>query len=82
MEFDELELLGEARSKLKASKTDQMLIDDDVLICECMCISAGTIRETLLEKEMDLSILSNELGLGSACSSCLKNFDQWKDGIK
>ena len=57
-------------------------IDDEVLICECMCVSAGDIREFLNStKTVNLDDLQNDLKLGSGCSSCVKSFSQWKDKI-
>lgn len=80
MESDERELLEEARLQLDSSKGNAKL-DDDHLICECMCVSVGMIREILIGKEVNLSLLSEELGLGSGCSSCMRDFAQWKDKI-
>lgn len=79
-EVSELELLEEARSQIDtASHSDQF--SDDLLICECMCISLGEIRGVLRDKETDLFTLQKELGLGSGCSSCVKTFEQWKKKI-
>lgn len=57
-------------------------ISDDVLICECMCVSAGDIRNLFKNSQIvDLKILREELCVGQGCSSCLKTADQWKDKI-
>lgn len=59
-------------------------IEDEVLICECMCISAGDIRKFFNENQIvnvDLDALKREFGLGSGCSSCVKTFSQWKEKI-
>ena len=58
------------------------LIDDDVLICECMCVSAGDIRKKFINSQVvDLDVLKNDLRVGQGCSSCVKSFAQWKDKI-
>ena len=80
MKNDEQELLEDARLQLNSSESDQKLTDDQ-LICECMCINVGTIREKIIGKDLSLAFLSEELGLGSGCSSCLKDFKYWKDKI-
>jgi bacterioferritin-associated ferredoxin len=60
----------------------QDFIKDEVLICECMCVSAKDIREFFnKEQVVDLDVLKKELFLGSGCSSCVKSFSQWKDKI-
>jgi NAD(P)H-nitrite reductase large subunit len=55
-------------------------LDDDCLICECFCVSAGDIRE-FCYKEVDLDLLQNQLSLGKGCQSCLKNKDSWINKI-
>lgn len=81
MEFDEQNLLEEAREQLAKVDASQDKLDKDILICECMCISVGMIRENLIDKELDVSFLTREFGLGTGCSSCLKNLEQWKGKI-
>ncbi|MDP7321830.1 MAG: (2Fe-2S)-binding protein [Bacteriovoracaceae bacterium] len=80
MDLDEWKLLEEAREILSNSNKSNKL-SDEVLICECMCVSMGQIRELVNEKEVDLDLLSREFGLGTGCSSCLKSFIQWKDQV-
>lgn len=80
MEFEEQDLLEEALAQLNSLKIDEKL-SDDILICECMCVSVGMIREKFIDKEIDLSVLSECYSMGSGCSSCLKSFKQWKDKI-
>ena len=79
----ELELLSEARELLEvdSNKPTHKKLDENTLICECMCISVKDIRDFIKEDEINLSILSKELKLGSGCSSCFKSFNQWKDRI-
>ena len=77
MGCDEDRLLEEARAILDSSaKVSKM--SDDHLICECMCVSAGEIRQLLREKTFDLDLLRHEFGLGSGCSSCIKTLAFWK----
>ncbi len=73
----EQELLTEARELLEVDANAK----DQGLVCECMCISMQDIRDHIGSKQLDLSILSKELKLGSGCSSCVNNFKQWKDKI-
>lgn len=80
LDYDELELLEEARLLADSTKKHEKL-DKNILICECMCISVGDIREFFKGNEINLSDLSSGLNLGSGCSSCLKSFEQWKDKI-
>ena len=57
-------------------------IKDEVLICECMCISAKEIREFFDNNQVvELETLKKELKLGSGCGSCVKSFSDWKDKI-
>ena len=49
---------------------------DDVLICECFCISVGDIRETCLN-EVDLDLLADRFNMGQGCQSCIKNKVSW-----
>ena len=74
---DEDRLLDEARAILDSPARDSKMSDDH-LICECMCVSAGEIRQLLREKTFDLDLLRQEFGLGSGCSSCIKTLPDWK----
>lgn len=80
LDFDENDLLSEARSILELRVMDSKL-SDNTLICECLCISVGDIRNCLKGNVVDFKILSDELKLGSGCSSCKKSFNDWKDKI-
>ena len=51
-------------------------LDDETLICECFCVSAGDIRE-LCSTEVDLDLLKERLNLGGGCQTCIKNKDSW-----
>lgn len=67
------ELLGD-HSTLK--------FDNDVLICECFCVSAGDIRQFYgNSKEVDLKTLEMNFGFGQGCKSCLKTSNEWIEKI-
>lgn len=55
-------------------------LDDDVLICECFCVSVADIKEVCGDR-MDLDLVMDRLNLGSGCQSCLKRKDDWLDKI-
>lgn len=73
-------MLEEARLQLETSNKHNKP-DDDLIICECLCISVEIIRDFFKKNGTDLSLLSKELGLGSGCSSCLRSVDNWLDKI-
>jgi NAD(P)H-nitrite reductase large subunit len=51
---------------------------DDVLICECFCVSVGDIREACRDLgTFDLELVQNNFSLGHGCQSCLKQIDSW-----
>jgi NAD(P)H-nitrite reductase large subunit len=80
LDIDELEMLEEARLQMESSNKQDKLSNDQI-ICECNCISLEAIREFSKEKEVNLLLLSEKFGLGSGCSSCVKNFELWKDKV-
>jgi NAD(P)H-nitrite reductase large subunit len=55
-------------------------LDDEVLICECFCVSVADIRE-LCSTHVDLDLVRDRLNLGSGCQSCLNRKDDWIDKI-
>jgi NAD(P)H-nitrite reductase large subunit len=55
-------------------------LEDETLICECFCVSAGDIRKTCLN-EVDLELLQNRFNLGHGCQGCLKSIDSWSNKI-
>ena len=60
----------------------QGLLADDVLICECFCVSALDIREACRDQQkVDVQKLSDELSLGHGCQTCLKRIDSWVNNI-
>ena len=81
MDLLEEELLNQAREMLE--KKSQEKLADDELICECMCVSAGDIRNFTREKKENLSLekLKSELKLGSGCSSCTKTYYEWREKL-
>lgn len=56
------------------------LLQDEVLICECFCVSVGDIR-TVCDTKLDLDLLTDQLNFGSGCQSCVKDLNSWKDKI-
>lgn len=75
-EFDNFEI-----DILRAEKPLET-IADEILICECMCVSAGDIRDLFKNSQVvDLKILKEEFCVGQGCSSCIKSFDQWREKI-
>ncbi len=81
LDFDELEMLAEARLQTTASKSHEKF-NENTLICECMCLTLGDIRDFIDGKsEISLKTMTEELGLGSGCSNCLKSFKQWKEKV-
>lgn len=80
--MDEYELDDFEIDLLRNSDSDKDVISSDVLICECMCVSAGDIKELFKNSQIvDLKILREQFCVGQGCSSCLKTFEQWKDKI-
>lgn len=75
MDQEDFELLWEARER------ESRLPDDQILICECQCVSFGDVRRFLQEKDFNLEELKEHFGLGAGCSSCLKSMASWKDNI-
>jgi NAD(P)H-nitrite reductase large subunit len=56
-------------------------LDDELLICECFCVSVADIRNACSESQkVDLETLKS-LGLGQGCQSCLKRSEYWIDKI-
>lgn len=56
-------------------------LDDELLICECFCVSVGDIRKFSEGSKVDLEALGNSLGLGHGCQTCLKRSDDWIEKI-
>jgi NAD(P)H-nitrite reductase large subunit len=58
------------------------LLDDELLICECNCVSVKDIKMLFHdERVVNVETLTRVLKLGSGCGSCLKSCDEWKDRI-
>ena len=57
-------------------------LDDEVLICECFCVSVGDIREACKEHgSFDLKTVQDNFSLGLGCQSCIKQIDSWAHKI-
>ena len=77
MDKDILRLM-ETVDELIPRPTDKL--DDDTLICECFCVSAGDIRE-VCSGYVDLDLLKARFNFGGGCQTCLKNKDSWINRI-
>lgn len=55
-------------------------LDDDTLICECFCVSAGDIRE-VCSTSVDLELLKTRFNFGGGCQTCLKSKESWINKI-
>lgn len=69
-------------------RVDELLLSapeklaDEVLICECFCVSVGDIREACrAQGQVDLDTLQAQFSLGQGCQGCLKEFDSWSKQI-
>jgi NAD(P)H-nitrite reductase large subunit len=72
-----IDQVGELLSQLPAAQ-----LGDDVLICECFCVSVRDIREACQYKQrVDLELLAKNLSLGHGCQSCLQSADSWQNLI-
>lgn len=59
-------------------------LSDDVLICECFCVSVREIKECLSGPRSDvtdLEFLSEQLQMGTSCGSCMKKSASWINKI-
>lgn len=58
---------------LRSSFNDssELALSDEVLICECKCVTYKEIKNHLGEK-IDFDFLAKEFGLGSGCKSCIE----------
>ena len=55
-------------------------LDDETIICECFCVNVADIKALSLET-IDFKILRDTFGLGTGCTSCIKNMDSWREKI-
>lgn len=60
------------------------VLADDVIVCECFCVSLGDIRNAALEMggEIDVEYLQQRFHLGTGCGSCLKRREEWAGALK
>lgn len=57
-------------------------LEDEALICECFCVSAGDIREVCASiGRFDLELVQNNLKLGHGCQSCLRSIESWQSRL-
>ncbi len=71
----------DALGELIPSQVSEKL-EDDILICECHCVSVRDIRMACeAGSKVDLDILQNQLHLGTGCESCLKQLGSWVNKI-
>ena len=69
-------------AELKIDWLNCSKLDDEILICECFCVSVADIRKLCAEKQKpDLELLKSTYGLGNGCQSCLKNQDYWTNKV-
>ncbi|MFP5457999.1 MAG: (2Fe-2S)-binding protein, partial [Bacteriovoracia bacterium] len=55
---------------------------DDVLVCECYCVSALDIRQACASLGVvDIPHLRERFGLGNGCGGCINRIDAWKNLI-
>ena len=57
-------------------------LDDEILICECFCVSVKDIRQEFEETgKVDVQLLQDRFSLGHGCQSCMKRIDSWINKI-
>lgn len=57
---------------------DEEKLPDDLLICECFCVSVGDIRLACESAgKVDLDLIQKQFDLGRGCQSCIKRIDSW-----
>ena len=62
--------------------TETTLLDDDFLICECFCVSAGDIRDACADdKCFELKKVQDYYSLGLGCQGCMREIDNWANKI-
>ena len=58
------------------------LLDDNVLICECFCVSVGDIREVCAAtRVVDVEKLQDSFHFSQGCGTCLRRKNEWIDLI-
>ena len=73
--------LREAQEALQGWKHPALA--DDLLICECYCVSLGEIRAFIKESgSADIENLQQRFQLGTGCGSCLKRREYWEPALK
>lgn len=76
MDKDFLRQIDDVEALLPDAEAEKL--SDDVLICECFCVSVGDIRMACAEAgTVDVDLLQQRFDLGKSCQSCLKRLDSW-----
>ena len=80
MDKDFLRQIDDVEALLPSKDADKL--DDDVLICECFCVSVQDIRQTFeATRVVDLEILQKQFSMGQGCQSCINRIGSWIDKI-
>jgi len=74
----DLELLRQMDMVSELISPESSRLDDDFLICECCCVSAGDIREVCAQiQNVDLNLVQEKTNLGHGCQGCIRRIDNW-----
>ena len=58
--------------------TENQIIHDDQLICECHVVGFLDLKNVVIEtKKVDLETIMASTGLGTGCKGCLKTKTWW-----
>lgn len=75
------ELLAEI-DQLNDLLPNKELLEDELLICECFCVSVADIRALCQEDmKVDLDLLNKTYGMGDGCKSCVGKVNTWINKI-
>ncbi len=65
------------------NEVDHPSLANDVLVCECFCVSLGDILDFVRETgEADVAELQRRFHLGTGCGGCLRRRDEWEPALK
>lgn len=80
MDKEFLRQIDQASELLTQNGPEKLM--DDVLICECFCVSVGDIREACGETaRVDLELLKQRFSMGEGCKGCMKAAPDWVNKI-